>query len=73
MTQLILNQLFQRKAFETLFFLRCYSYLLNGHPPGLRVVCIHVPHDRMELDILLNEEMIDIVPLFSDIIENDFP
>ena len=44
-----------------MFFFQGFPEHINRHPPCFRVLCIQVPHDRIELDVLLDKEMIEIV------------
>ncbi len=44
-----------------MFILQSFPEQISGHLPCSWVVLIEVPHDRIQRDVLLNEEMINVV------------
>ena len=52
---------FECKARQPVAFLQSPTKLLNGVLSQDAIVCIEVPENRIELNIPLNEESIDVV------------
>ena len=58
---LIPDHFVEHKTIEPVLVLKRFFEGFNRNRPSFGTVCVQVPHDRIERDILLNEETVDIV------------